>query len=73
VTLPDGSRVLADDERNLQALCSRCNRGKRDTSTYDFRPSADRLRETIVLTLQKAKSQGYDWKTVLANAEAELA
>jgi 5-methylcytosine-specific restriction endonuclease McrA len=73
VTLPDGSRVLADDERNLQALCSRCNRGKRDTSTYDFRPSADRLRETIVLTLQKAQSQGYDWKSVLANVEAELA
>jgi 5-methylcytosine-specific restriction endonuclease McrA len=72
VTLPDGSRVPADDERNLQALCSRCNRGKRDTSTYDFRPSADRLRETIVLTLQKAQSQGYDWKSVLADAEAEL-
>lgn len=72
VTLPAGSRVPADDERNLQALCSRCNRGKRDTSTYDFRPSVERLRETIVLTLQKAQSEGYDWKKVLADAEAEL-
>ena len=72
VTLPDGSRVRVDDERNLQALCSRCNRGKRDTSTYDFRPSAERLRETIVLALQKAHSQGYGWEEILSDAQAEL-
>lgn len=72
VTLPDGSRVPVDDERNLQALCSRCNRGKRDASAYDFRPSAERLRETIVLAFQKARSQGYDWEEILAAAQAEL-
>lgn len=72
VTLPGGGSVLVDDERNLQALCARCNRGKRDTSTYDFRPSADRLREAIVLILQKARSEGYDWEKFLADARAEI-
>jgi 5-methylcytosine-specific restriction endonuclease McrA len=73
VTLPDGTRVPLDDDRNLQALCTRCNRGKRDTSAHDFRPSADRLRETIVLSLQQAQSHGYDWESILTDARAELA
>lgn len=62
VTLPDGGRVRADGGRNLQLGAAGATRGKRDTSTYNFRPSADRLRETVVLTLQKAQSLGYDWK-----------
>lgn len=60
VTLKDRSRVPVDSERNLQALCSRCNRGKRDASTFDFRPSAERLSETISLVLQQARTLGYD-------------
>jgi len=35
VKLSNGDRVPVDDVRNLQALCMRCNRGKRDTSTVD--------------------------------------
>jgi 5-methylcytosine-specific restriction endonuclease McrA len=70
VTLPDGSRVPVDDIRNLQALCTQCNRGKRDTSTTDFRPSPGRLSETITLVLQAARSAGYDPADVLAHGIA---
>lgn len=73
VRLPDGTRVPVDDDRNLQALCARCNRGKRDASSYDFRPSAGRLRETVVLALRQAQAQGEDWQSILADARAELA
>jgi len=59
VTLRDGSRVPVDDVRNLQALCSRCNRGKRDTSTYDFRPSRERLADTIRMVLERGAELGY--------------
>lgn len=72
VTLPSGSRVSLDDDRNLQALCTQCNRGKRDTSTYDFRPSAERLHETIVLILRQAQYLGYDWERIIADARAKL-
>ena len=73
VILPDGTRVPLDDDRNLQALCTRCNRGKRDTSSYDFRLSADRLRDTVILTLRQAQALGHDWERILAVARAELA
>ncbi|HEY2306360.1 MAG TPA: hypothetical protein VGI05_10820, partial [Streptosporangiaceae bacterium] len=59
------------DERNLQILCARCNRGKRDTSSYDFRLTADRFAETISITLQLAKHSGYDHRAVLAAAMAD--
>jgi Arc/MetJ family transcription regulator len=68
VTLSDGSRVPVDDERNLQALCSRCNRGKRDASTFDFRPSPERLSETISLVLQHGCDLGYDIDELLLRA-----
>ena len=32
-----GTRAGSDDLRNLQALCFRCNAGKRDTDSTDFR------------------------------------
>ena len=35
--LKDGVTMHVDDERNLQALCFRCNRAKRDTDDTDFR------------------------------------
>lgn len=72
VTLPDKSRVPVDDDRNLQALCEQCNRGKRDTSAYDFRPSPERLAETIALVLRAADEQGYDLVHILARANEHV-
>jgi 5-methylcytosine-specific restriction endonuclease McrA len=72
VTLPDKPRVPVDDDSNLQALCEKCNRGKRDTSAYDFRPSAERLAETITLVLRTAAEQGYDPAQILAPAREYL-
>ena len=56
---PEGA-VPVDDERNLQALCATCNRGKRDTSTFDFRLSTDRLVETMSLLIAKAEEIGLE-------------
>ena len=39
----DGVRMCIDDEHNLQALCFRCNRAKRDTDSTDFRMSQKKL------------------------------
>jgi len=39
----DGIRMPLDDERNLQALCFRCNRAKRDKDNTDFRISQQKL------------------------------
>jgi 5-methylcytosine-specific restriction endonuclease McrA len=72
LTLPNGTRVRVDDERNLQVLCTRCNRGKRDASTYDFRPSGERFTETISLTLRAAGEAGYSRDQVLAAALKQL-
>ena len=38
-----GVRMRVDDERNLQALCFRCNRAKRDTDSTDFRMPQQKL------------------------------
>lgn len=38
-----GVKMHVDDERNLQALCAKCNRAKRDQDTTDFRPSQQKL------------------------------
>ena len=64
VRLPSGEWIAVDDGRNLQALCYLCNRGKRDTSTTDFRPTVERLAETIVLAEQLAARLGYDAHTM---------
>lgn len=71
VTMGDGTRVPVDDVRNLQALCSRCNRGKRDTSSYDFRPSRERLVDTIRIVLEHAADLGYKPAELLAVATAD--
>jgi predicted house-cleaning noncanonical NTP pyrophosphatase (MazG superfamily) len=39
----DGIRMPLDDERNLQSLCFRCNRAKRDKDDTDFRLSFRKL------------------------------
>lgn len=59
VRLPSGVICDVDDVENLQALCERCNRGKRDQSTLDFRPSLARLGETIDLVVQRCEKLGY--------------
>lgn len=61
----DGTSVPVDDVSNLQVLCSRCNRGKRDTSTVDFRPSVHRIVETIVLALERGRAMGYSEEHIL--------
>jgi len=66
-----GELVDVDDERNLQALCTRCNRGKRDTSTFDFRPSSDHLADSIRLILGKAEAVGIDPVELLAAVTLE--
>jgi len=60
VKLDDGSLVPVDDEKNLQALCSRCNRAKRAGSTHDFRPKEAWLIEAIADTLRLASRHGYN-------------
>jgi 5-methylcytosine-specific restriction endonuclease McrA len=64
----DGSWVPVDDMRNLQALCSRCNRGKRDTSKVDFRPSADRIAETVRVALERGVVLGFRKEDILRMA-----
>lgn len=39
----DGITMHVDDERNLQALCYRCNRAKRDQDNTDFRQPRGKL------------------------------
>lgn len=47
--LKDNLLIPLDDERNLQALCYRCNRAKRDLDTTDFRqPRSKIVRERSV-------------------------
>lgn len=47
--LKDNVWMHMDDERNLQALCYRCNRAKRDRDTTDFRqPRSKIVRERSV-------------------------
>lgn len=41
--LKENVRIQVDDERNLQALCYRCNRAKRDQDDTDFRQPRSRL------------------------------
>ena len=44
----DGIRMPLDDQRNLQALCFRCNRAKRDQDDSDFRlPEQKLVRDRI--------------------------
>lgn len=52
--IKDGVRIPVDDERNLQALCFRCNRAKRDQDNTDFRlPTKKLVRDFIPDEIQK--------------------
>lgn len=60
-----GERMHKDDERNLQALCFRCNRAKRDTDTTDWRLRPQRLvRESN--TIYRVAGEGQAHLTGLA-------
>lgn len=59
MVIKDRMWIPVDDTRNLQALCSRCNRGKRDASTTDFRPTLQRLAETVSLAERRCEALGY--------------
>lgn len=48
MVVKDGVRMSLNDKRNLQALCFRCNRAKRDGDTTDFRlPQQKLVRDKI--------------------------
>lgn len=74
VRTSNGESVNVDDTRNLQVLCEKCNRGKRDTSTFDFRPDLSRLAETIVLAEERSRRLGFDdaalWAAVVARRQS---
>lgn len=64
-----GERLKVDDEGNLQVLCRRCNRAKRDTGDTDFRPRQDWLVDSIANVLRLAKDQDCDVAEVLRAAK----
>jgi hypothetical protein len=66
----EGSMIPVDDLRNLQALCTRCNRGKRDTSTTSFGLTEARLVETISWVLDRARELDLDPASILSQAAA---
>jgi predicted house-cleaning noncanonical NTP pyrophosphatase (MazG superfamily) len=53
----DGIRMPLDDERNLQALCFRCNRAKRDKDDTDFRLSQQKLVRDRIPDIIRASGQ----------------
>lgn len=53
--IKDKTRMHIDDERNLQALCFRCNRAKRDNDATDFRLNPHKLiRDRIPAIIQES-------------------
>lgn len=49
--LRDGIRMGVHDEGNLQALCYKCNRGKRDADDTDFRRALKLVRDKFPSTM----------------------
>jgi 5-methylcytosine-specific restriction endonuclease McrA len=60
VTNSLGESVDVDDERNLQVLCAKCNRGKRDSGSFDFKPSAERIEDALSGIISLAQELGLD-------------
>jgi 5-methylcytosine-specific restriction endonuclease McrA len=52
--------VDVDDESNLQVLCAKCNRGKRDSGSYNFKPSAKRIEDALSGIISLAQELGLD-------------
>jgi len=57
----------SDAISNLQALCFRCNAGKRDTDSTDFRgiQKSDRQREGAASSACWRDAEGCCWKTYM--------
>ncbi len=72
VTLRDGRVVPVDTPENLQILCSKCNRGKRDQGQLDFRVTAERLAETLHSTARLAAKLGLFESAAFGDAIASL-
>ncbi len=61
VKLPGSDEWIdANDPASLQVLCPACNRGKRDTDTFDFRASPRRLAEAIAAIQDLARQNGQE-------------
>lgn len=63
-----GERMHYDDLRNKQALCGRCNGGKNNTRSVDYRPSPDWLAESVAYAMRLARFHGFDAEGILADA-----
>ena len=50
----DGKLILLNSEENLQALCFRCNRAKRDSDDTDFRRTKKLVRDNIPDIIRKS-------------------
>lgn len=64
--------VDVDDKRNLQVLCAKCNRGKRDSGSFNFKPDKTRLEHVIVNALVKARELGFSTNEILEAANSKL-
>jgi len=65
-----GKLIDLDDLENLQVLCEKCNRGKRDQGKFhDFRPSEESLLDALRDILSTAKELNIDEATLISNAK----
>jgi hypothetical protein len=65
-----GQLIDLDNLENLQLLCEKCNRGKRDQGKfYDFRPSEDSLIIALREILSTAKELNIDETTLISKAK----
>ncbi len=72
VATADGQRIDVESRENLQVLCETCNCGKRASSRTDFRPSEERLLESLIATLGHAADLGYDVNSMTATAQGRF-
>lgn len=65
-----GKLIDLDDMENLQVLCEKCNRGKRDQGKFhDFRPSKDSLIIALREILSTAKELNIAEASLLSKAK----
>ena len=65
-----GQLIDLDDLENLQLLCEKCNRGKRDQGKfYDFRPSEDSLIIALREILSTANELNIDETSLISRAQ----
>lgn len=65
-----GKLIDLDDLENLQVLCEKCNRGKRDQGKFhDFRPSEESILDALRGILSTAKELNIDETILISNAK----